>query len=105
MYIDIRNNTNDTVNKYLNLMTAFEYKLYINTETRISGNSKTCLGHIFINHTKEVYKYPRALKSDITDHFSTILQIILAGKRKHMLLGKNSSLKTFFKLGKMFNPK
>lgn len=78
MNIDIRNDTNDTVNKYLNLMTPFKYKSYINTYNRISNNSKTCLGQIFINDNNEVYKFNYiVLKSDITDHLSTILQIVV----------------------------
>lgn len=71
-------------NAYLNTLAKFGYTSAINDFTRVSGNSKTCIDHIFIKQYKLAADYTifdsgrlnaYILKCNITDHFSTIIII------------------------------
>jgi len=69
-------------NSYLNTLAKFGYTSAINDFTRVSGNSKTYIDHIFIKQYKTTAVnnifdsgrfYAYILKCNITDHFCTII--------------------------------
>ncbi|KAJ8980864.1 hypothetical protein NQ317_008923 [Molorchus minor] len=61
--------------EYLNIMSAENYTSMINTYTRVQGDCKSCLDHIFLK-TKipQHFFLSLVLETDITDHYATILQ-------------------------------
>lgn len=63
--------------EYLNILNEFGYKSTINDSTRVQGNSESCLDHIFLKTNVNNYDniLPLVLKTTMTDHFATILQI------------------------------
>lgn len=71
---------NEISSEFLNTLCEYEYKSAINKYTRIDGESKSCIDHIYINS-----KYPNIeekilpfiIESGITDHFPVILQLVL----------------------------
>lgn len=75
--IDILKN-NDCTNEYLNTLSEFGYISMINNCTRENENSNSCIDHIFIKNNNNVsdLNMPIILKSNITDHYTIILQII-----------------------------
>lgn len=81
--IDITDNR-DVINDYLNLLGEEGFTPAINSFTRVDGNSKTCIDHIFIKNKMQnnnTYNYiPIILQSHITDHYPVIVQIITPGK-------------------------
>ncbi|KAJ8973487.1 hypothetical protein NQ317_006915, partial [Molorchus minor] len=64
--------------------TAYEYGFVsaINTPTRVTKNSSTCLDHIFIKSKHHKYDtiIPITISTSITDHFTTLVQIVLNSK-------------------------
>lgn len=85
---------NDISNEYLNTLCEYEYKSTINKFTRIDGESKSCIDHIFINSKDpdiDEKILPFIIESGITDHFPVMLQIIL-GKMKRQT-SKNKCIK------------
>lgn len=74
--IDILNQNNPLTSiEYLNIIASKGFISCINKYTRVSNTSQSCIDHMFINHidTDSVNSY--ILKSDITDHYATILYI------------------------------
>lgn len=83
--IDIKK-INDKSTIYLNLMFTNGYRSYINEYTRVQGNSKTCIDHCFIKDENNTFIYnPMILESEVTDHFSTIIQILSSEKQNQTL--------------------
>lgn len=89
--IDILKNDN-VANDYLNIFSSHGYISAINKPTRVFGNSMSCIDHIFI---KQKIKYasndklvPIILQSHLTDHFTTILQIISPKKKYQRFCSK-----------------
>lgn len=72
-------NPDVTVNSYLNALSSQGYISYINSNTRVTKNSESCLDHIFLkkrtdhiaaqNFTSIIYE------TAVTDHYSVILNI------------------------------
>lgn len=74
--IDILNQNNSLTSiEYLNIMASKGFISCINKYTRVSNTSQSCIDHMFINNidTDSVNSY--ILKSDVTDHYATILYI------------------------------
>lgn len=74
----------EVINDYLNILGEEGFIAAINNYTRVEGNTKTCIDHIFIRNkvqNNNNYNYnPVILQSNITDHYSVILQIIMPEK-------------------------
>lgn len=71
---------NEISSEFLNTLCEYGYKSTINKYTRVDGDSKTCIDHIFINskHPDVDEKIlPLIIESGITDHFPVILQLVL----------------------------
>lgn len=72
--IDINQNSEQT-QEYLNNLSNNGYMSLINNYTRIQGNSKSCIDHIFVKNPRDLelkniksFRY----ETDITDHFPII---------------------------------
>lgn len=72
--IDILNNSL-TSTEYLNIMSSKDFISCINTFTRVSNMSQSCIDHIFIKNIDTDYLNSYILKSDITDHYATLINI------------------------------
>lgn len=74
---------NDFVHNYLNIMGENGLTSAINTFTRVEGESRSCIDHLFIKDIKQCFRcVPVVLESNITDHFSIIMQLIEHGKKQ-----------------------
>nr|CAI5827380.1 unnamed protein product [Callosobruchus analis] len=68
---------NATTNSYLNMMSTYGFKSYINGFTRVQGQIKSCIDHIFIKDLQSRYEYKSfILENDLTDHYPIIVQAI-----------------------------
>lgn len=74
--IDLTNLGSTQVNDYLNTLSQYNYVSQINDFTRIQGNSKSCLDHIFIAGVNQSLIKACIIESSITDHFSQIIKIL-----------------------------
>lgn len=74
--IDILNKS-EHAHKYLDILSEFGFLSTINNYTRVQQNTRSCIDHIFLN-TKHNYELalPLIIKTNITDHYITTLQII-----------------------------
>jgi len=71
--IDILNCNNSTLTtKYINLMTEYHFIFCINSLTRVSQHSKSCIDHIFVKSFSVQNIKSFVFNSDLTDHFITI---------------------------------
>lgn len=92
---------NDFVDHYLNVLSEWNYISYINDFTRVDGDTRSCIDHIFIRTTKETQIQPIIFRTDITDHYPVMAHICLpqnesrteAGKR---LITDYDKLKEYF---------
>ena len=76
MNIDLLSTSNDHILNYLNILSASGFISHVNEPTRISGDSKTCLDHIFIRFSNHNTKVDTAkYLNDITDHFPILCKI------------------------------
>lgn len=76
--IDILNNESAASNNYLAMLMSFGFKSYINTYTRITPNSRSCLDHIFIRHNlndKKIKFNSSIINYNTTDHLPIFLHI------------------------------
>jgi len=73
-------NDND-VNNYKNIMSGHGFSSLINSPTRVTSTSASCLDHIYIRMQKIVKTSlkPVVLETHITDHYSTLLHIDFQG--------------------------
>lgn len=66
---------NNTTNKYLNTIAMHGLRSLINEYTRISPISKTCIDHIMIRQSSNIYTTTSAIyKVAITDHYAIALK-------------------------------
>lgn len=72
--IDILNNSL-TSTEYLNIMSSKDFISCINTFTRISSTSQSCIDHIFIKNIDTDYVNSYILKSNIIEHYVTLINI------------------------------
>lgn len=77
MNLNIMDNSNEWCQDYLNILSENGYISTINTYTRVQGNSKSCLDHIFIK-TNISYKFilPIVMETQISDHYPVLIQIL-----------------------------
>lgn len=75
---------NQQSSEYLNLLSEYGYISMINEYTRVTPTSKTCIDHIFIKNNNNIIDYtiPIVLRTNITDHYVTILQVIFQNEHK-----------------------
>lgn len=77
--INIKDNINAEVTKYLNILSGQGFVSYINKGTRVSQNSSTIIDHIFVRNRNK--NYPNLIftssifETDLTDHYSVFLSI------------------------------
>lgn len=76
--INIGKNDNNSVNEYLSLMGQFGFMSYINSPTRVSTETSSCIDHLFVR--KKININNLNLKSfiintDVTDHYPIMLNI------------------------------
>nr|CAI5864263.1 unnamed protein product [Callosobruchus analis] len=85
---------NATTNSYLNMMSTYGFKSYINGFTRVQGQIKSCIDHIFIKDLQSRYEYKSfILENDLTDHYPIIVQAIPFTEGKVQI--KNKSIRQF----------
>ncbi|KAG5874446.1 hypothetical protein JTB14_008525 [Gonioctena quinquepunctata] len=62
---------------YLNVLSMYGFQSHVTDYTRVFGDSKSCIDHIFvIKDQKQFFEYKSLVCNlNITDHRSTILQI------------------------------
>lgn len=78
--IDILVEDQEISSNYLNVLSEYNYVSMINKATRVQNNSSSCLDHIFLNTKSECVReesLPIIIKSGITDHFSTVLVMVM----------------------------
>lgn len=73
--------------EYLSLLTHYGFNSTINSPTRITSNSESCIDHIFVKTKKKTSS--SIIRSTVTDHFTTTLSIHLNKKQKEE---KNTSV-------------
>lgn len=73
----LNKNLSNTVSNYVTLLNSFGFASLINKPTRVQGNSKTCLDHIFVRCKDSVYDNLKSvvLHSDLTDHYPVLINI------------------------------
>lgn len=75
--IDISKNI-DYANDYLNIMHEFGYISAINSYTRCTDSTKSCIDHIFLKTNLNLeYVLPLIIQTTVTDHYIIAIQIIL----------------------------
>lgn len=79
--IDILENKEYT-NDYLNILSENAFISAVNCVTRKSGQEGSCIDHAFIKSPTELdFVIPMVIKTNITDHYTTALQIIFPEKQ------------------------
>ncbi|KAJ8952344.1 hypothetical protein NQ318_017238 [Aromia moschata] len=68
---------------YKNLLSEHGFISVINCYTRVQANAQSCLDHIFVNTLENINDFilPLLIASNITDHYMTVIQIVLS---KHL---------------------
>lgn len=56
---------------YVLLLSSLGYQSLINVPTRVFGQSKSCIDHLFLKSRNLLKIFPYVLQLDITDHFMT----------------------------------
>lgn len=76
--IDISSSNADCTEEYLNLLAEKGFVSIINKNTRVTNLSSTCIDHIFVKNKPDltVDIIPAIIKTNITDHYTTVVQII-----------------------------
>jgi len=62
------------VTNYVNAITSYGCNLFIDRPTRVEGNSRTCLDHVYSN-IKADELINHVLMSDVADHYATVTKI------------------------------
>lgn len=77
--INILEKNDPVVEEYLNVMAEHGFISTINVYTRVQGDAKSCIDHLFADQISENYEEisPVVYKSSITDHFSVLLALEL----------------------------
>jgi len=68
-------NTDNKTERYLDVMYEANFMCGVNEPTRVAGDSRTCIDHLFINHDKYDNVQTAVIQTDVTDHYSVYLQI------------------------------
>ena len=80
--------------EYLNTLYEFGYVSLINKYTRVQGNTASCIDHIFLKtQTDHDLCLPLIILSDVTDHYSIALQIVVSQRINNSLEDKNKFVK------------
>ena len=69
--IDILKENNKDTNDYLNCLSKYDYISYINTPTRETTDTRTCIDHIFVKSAKNSLSkiLPFIINNSLTDHY------------------------------------
>lgn len=104
--INIFDDNNEYCQQYLNTLSEFGYISAINKFTRIQGETKTCIDHIFIktNISYDLFT-PVVLETQITDHYPTLLKYLsLAPETEHRnYYNKKPEFKNYISYDKLKN--
>ena len=78
---------NEYICGYINVLSEFGFTSTINNATRIDKNHMSCIDHIFIKakHNNTDFLIPIIIETDITDHYTTVLQIVLQNTQNENL--------------------
>lgn len=72
--------------EYMTMLYEFGFISTINEHTRVQGQSKSCIDHIFIKTNIHIGRIcPAVLSDDMTDHYPVILKIKHKGKVEQQL--------------------
>ncbi|KAJ8970980.1 hypothetical protein NQ317_003851 [Molorchus minor] len=76
---------------YLNTLAEFGFHPVINDYTRIQGDSKSCLDHIFIRSKGDFDDLilPLIVQTSITDHFPVLFQLVTGGLKNNIQYKEN----------------
>lgn len=85
-------------NDYLNLLSENGYSSLINTPTRVSDVSETCIDHIFLKNRAPLKTDTAILSYEVTDHYPILCKIDLKIERDH---GNSHEIYTKYDLSKM----
>ena len=74
---DLLNDTNTHSNNYLSTLMSHGFTSYINTHTRITSNTQSCLDHIFVRSrsSAKVECNASVINTNITDHFPIYMSL------------------------------
>ncbi|KAJ8969378.1 hypothetical protein NQ317_000723 [Molorchus minor] len=88
--IDILGKSLESEN-YLNTLAEFGFHPVINDYTRIQGDSKSCLDHIFIRSKGDFDDLilPLIVQTSITDHFPVLFQLVTGGLKNNIQYKEN----------------
>lgn len=72
---------------YLNILSGEGFESMINKPTRVQGETARCIDHIFVRKQNNLdCKFmPAIIQSDITDHYTTVIQVAFPGTHKRNL--------------------
>jgi Reverse transcriptase (RNA-dependent DNA polymerase) len=96
--VDILNSEVNANSRYLSMLQAFGYKSLINTPTRVTAHSSTCLDHIFFKKNfpiNDAQFHPLVLNSSITDHYPIYLDISTQEKNNSNLDANRNQQKRY----------
>lgn len=74
--IDLMDDSDELTQEYINLLSEKGFVSLINTSTRVTHTTATCLDHAFVKMKNERYSAditPAIIRTNITDHYSLIL--------------------------------
>src|SRR5436190_9894698 len=68
-------NTNNKTERYLDAMAAAGLMCGVSEPTRVAGDTRTCLDHVFINHDNYENVRTAVIQTEITDHYTVYAEI------------------------------
>lgn len=77
---DILNPSKGSTNEYLSLLSYLGFKSFINSYTRVTHESSTCLDHVYIRKKMDMNNFlfdAFVIDTDITDHFPICVSVSL----------------------------
>src|SRR5436190_9592963 len=64
-----------TRQRYLDVMAAAGLMCGVSEPTRVAGDTRTCLDHVFINHDNYENVRTAVIQTEITDHYTVYAEI------------------------------
>lgn len=95
MNINILNNNSHIANNYLAFLMSLGFKSYINTFTRVTQETSSCLDHIFIKqnlNSTNINLDSAVVNNNTTDHYPIYLQVYNKTYKKPPSLEKTISI-------------
>jgi len=97
--INLLDRQNLYTNDYTNTLAGFGFRSSINSPTRVTDITSSCVDHIFIRlktHLQKIDLYPAIINTSITDHYCTCLNIKLSKNSEKLKHSNNYKTKIDF---------